>query len=703
VLRSTKGLLTDPKHPIELAPGEGLTGIVYRDKRPLVAMPASHHPGYKFFPESGEKEYESYMGVPIVLHNKCMGVLVGQTSGIRAINPAERTLFQIITSRLAGLLEVADRLERLKPSAREDQGATAYQGKGASPGYAVGPVYLFRGYFQEFPVEDIEPLHEREERSRLITAIEAVERDLTNLIHRLGKEGVLSQSEIEIFESHLMILKGDTFRDTILDIIKSKSVAAEVALVEGIEKIASHFENLEDRYLMERAGDFKDIGEKILENLLHERGAADISPKPGPGAVVVGTNIGPSFISTLLRGNVKAIVTEKGGVTSHMSILSQSLGIPAVYGIENAAKLFRPGQKVLVDGKSGFVFLNPDEDLVKEYETSYKRQAKLLKMIEKEGTAPTTSKIDVDITANIGFPIDVEMANQYKLRDVGLFRTEFAFSLCEAWPSVEEQTEMYKGVAKHFEGYTTIRTLDVGADKPLPYFRFPEEDNPLLGLRAMRFSMEYLDLFRDQIKAIMLATLEGHRFRILLPLVTNLWEVESAREILVNISEEIGLPYSKLPQLGIMMEVPGLAYQLIDYKDLIDFVSIGTNDLIQYILAVDRNSNIVGHLYSMFHPAVMRTLNDIHTKTEGLDKPVAICGEMAGTPRGALALISLGFRELSVIPSHAPLVRHLVNHLDEEILQNVKYAILSEKRESEIDRYMSEMLALLDPALSEFD
>jgi phosphotransferase system enzyme I (PtsP) len=215
--------------------------------------------------------------------------------------------------------------------------------------------------------------------------------------------------------------------------------------------------------------------------------------------------------------------------------------------------------------------------------------------------------------------------------------------------------------------------------------------------------MEYLDLFRDQLRAIMLAIKEGYRFRILLPLVTHVWEVETAHEIIEEISEEIGLPYADIPPLGIMMEVPALVYQLVDFKDLIDFVSIGTNDLIQYMLAVDRNSNLVGHLYSSFHPSVMRVLGDIFVKTQALGKEVTICGEMAGTPLGALALLALGYRKLSVLPSRAPIIRHLVRRVDEDLLQNVKYAILSEKRETSIETYLRETLARIDPKLSELE
>ena len=286
---------------------------------------------------------------------------------------------------------------------------------------------------------------------------------------------------------------------------------------------------------------------------------------------------------------------------------------------------------------------------------------------------------------------------------MGLFRTEFSFAQFEKWPRVREQVSLYKALAMEFDGAVTVRTLDVGSDKLLPYFDFPKEENPLLGLRAIRFSMEYLELFKDQIKAILLAMKKGHRFRILLPMITNLWEVETAREVIEQLSKEIGVSSADLPPLGIMMEVPAILYQLDDYKEMIDFISIGTNDLIQYMLAVDRNSNMVGHLYSGFHPAVLRVLSDIEHKTRKLGIEVSVCGELAGTPAGALSLLSLGYKRLSLSPSHVPAIRYLCNRLDNGILESVRSRTLSITKKSDIERHLIEALESIDPALIEIE
>ena len=422
------------------------------------------------------------------------------------------------------------------------------------------------------------------------------------------------------------------------------------------------------------------------------------------GSILVAYEIGPSFIAMLFKNKVSAVVIEKGGETSHAVIIAKSLGIPAVVGIDNICSLVRPGEKLIVDGKTGFIFLNPDESLIAEYETTYSKFVKLREAIEEEGKESSgEERLGIKLSANIGFPIDVQLAKQYGINDVGLFRTEFAFAQYERWPTVKEQVGIYKEHAKEFDGAVTVRTLDVGTDKLLPYFDFPKEENPLLGLRAIRFSMEYLELFKEQIKAILLAMKKGHRFRILLPLITNLWEVETAREIIEQLSKEVGISGSDYPPLGIMMEVPAVLYQLNDYKELIDFISIGTNDLIQYMLAVDRNSNMVGHLYSGFHPAVLRVLDDIERKTRGLGIEVSVCGELAGTPAGTLSLLSLGYTRLSVSPSHVPAVRYLCNRLDKSVLESVRRNTLSITKMSDIERHLIEVLESIDPALIEIE
>ena len=704
-LRSTKGLSVKPlKATITLKPNEGLTGLVFQKSRPITVMPASRHKRYKYFPEIGEEEYESYIGVPILLQNRCIGVLVGQTKEKRAINPAEEMLFEIIASRLAGLLEVADRLERLKTPSIVKHETRTYQGKGVSTGIAIGNVFLFRGLFQQISSDESEKFDPKVEKKRVIKALSDVESDLEKLIKTLDSEEMLSKAEIEIFRAHLLVIQGKTLRNTMFEKLEKKSASAELAVVEAIEEIAEQFEALPDRYLREKAQDFRDIGERILHDLLKRKNGHPHIVEPEDGSILIAEDIGPSFISMLFNNNVSAVVIEKGGETSHAVIIAKSLGIPAVVGIDNICNLIKPGEKLIVDGKTGFIFSNPDETLISEYKNTYSNIIQVREVIVREGNEAAGEKsLGVKLTANIGFPIDIEAAKLYGIQNVGLFRTEFAFTQYKKWPRIREQLRIYKDLAKNFDGYITVRTLDIGADKLLPYFDFPKEENPLLGLRAIRFSMEYLDLFKDQIKAILLAAKKGYKFKILLPMITNLWEVETAKDIIKNQSKEIGIPTTDIPDLGVMMEVPAMIYQLEEYNDLIDFISIGTNDLIQYVLAVDRNSNMVRHLYSGFHPAIIRLLNDVYIKTQYLGMDISVCGELAGTPSGALSLLSLGYTQLSTSPANVPTIRYLCNRIDKDLLNTVRHKILNTRKKSEIERFIIDTLESIDPALIEIE
>ena len=371
-LRSTKGLSVNPlKDPITLKPNEGLTGLVFQKSRPLTVMPASKHRRYKYFPEIGEEEYESYIGVPILLQNRCVGVLVGQTKEKRVINPAEEMLFEIIASRLAGLLEVADRLERLKTPSIVKHETRTYQGKGVSTGIAIGNVFLFRGLFQQISSEESEKSDPKVEKTRITEALSDVEADLENLVKTLDSKNLLSKAEIEIFRAHLLVIQGKTLRNTMYEKLKQKNISAELAVVEAIEEIAEQFESLPDRYLREKAQDFRDIGERILHELLKLDNGNVQMAAPEENSILIANDIGPSFISMLFNNSVSAVVIEKGGETSHAVIIAKSLGIPAVVGINNICNLIKPGDKLIVDGKTGFIFTNPDESLISEYKNSY--------------------------------------------------------------------------------------------------------------------------------------------------------------------------------------------------------------------------------------------------------------------------------------------------------------------------------------------
>lgn len=705
-LRANTGFDSEADAEAILSRGEGIAAMIFKTMRPFVTMNVSGHPKYRLAAGSGEEKYECYLGVPIVLKNHCVGVLVGQTSRQRHITPAEQTLFEIIASRLAGLFEVADTLDRLHTPSIVEHKTRTYQGKGVSSGVAVGNAFLIRGLFGSAGTFSPPPQSADKEKKRLYEAFSRVEKDMKDLIEVLRKDEVLSVSEIEIFETHLMLLSSDSadsIRGVIIPHVEKGGVSAETAVVQGIESIAGRFEHHSDRYVREKAQDFRDIGEKLLHELVAlKKNGDEPSADSGTSTILVAREIGPSFVSMLGKNRIAGVITERGGETSHAVIIAKSLGIPVVIGIENVCDLINSGDKVIVDGRTGFVFVNPDEMLVKEYKSSGRRIEEIRHLFESDEKVSDVAR-EMTLTANIGFPDDVETAARHGVCDVGLFRTEFAFARFEKPPGVDEQTKIYGDISSKFGGCVTVRTLDIGADKVLPYFNIPEEENPLLGLRAIRFSMEYLDLFREQIKSIMLAAAGGADLRILLPMVSNIREVETAKQIMDDTASEAELAPDKVPPLGVMLEVPALVPLLNEYAEIVDFISVGTNDLVQYLLAVDRNSSAVGHLYTSFHPAVLRVLDTIRKSADRNKLEVSICGEMAGSPKGALLILALGYKNLSISPYRIPVVRFIANHTDTGFLAGLRRKLVRAKSEADIERLLANSLEGIDPALVEFD
>jgi phosphotransferase system enzyme I (PtsP) len=699
-MRSSRGLHIPADEPITLRCHEGLTGLAFTSRRPVVATPASQHPSYKFIPQLGEERFDSYLGVPILLGHRCLGVLVGQTHEQRPVHPAEETLFQVISSRLAGLLEVADRLDRLARPVDGAHAGSVFQGRGVSEGFALGPVRLVGSSLQKLGARPIASQGASAETDRLENALRQVADELDNLADDM-RAGPYGDDEVAIIQAQRMLLADTVFQQSISKAIAQRDLSAENAVVEEIESVASQFERQSSNYFRERAGDIRDVGERLLQTLLALRGEGESIDDPDDEpAILIAPELGPSMLASIGPDRIAGILTERGGDTSHVAILARSLGIPAVTGIEGIARRVKAGRRLLVDGRTGFVFQDPDDALIEEYRTARRQRRRLRRVLEQDVSDAPAGGLDVSVSASVGHPADVDIARQYGLTEVGLFRTEFVFMLRDTWPGAEEQAQMYQSVARPFSGGVTVRTLDIGGDKTLPYYQFPRENNPLLGLRSIRFSMEHLELLHAQMRGLLLARQGGCHIRILLPLVTSIWEVETAREMLQETADEIGLAPADRPPLGIMVETPALVHQLTDYKGLIDFVSIGTNDLIQYLLAVDRDSNIVGHLYSGHHPAVLRALAGVLESARQMDTEVSVCGEMAATPLGALALMALGYRRFSVLASRALVLRHLAGRVDEQTLEKTRLAILAERKEAGVRRHLADLLETIDPILA---
>lgn len=524
------------------------------------------------------------------------------------------------------------------------------QGIGASAGIAIGKSFVLPNWEWEFPEQRVDVADFAREFERVYEGIRTSKHEIEQIKDELRE--VVGSDETQIFDAHLAILDDPVFMNEIQGIIQRQYKAAEVAVKEAIDHFVTMFDLLDDEYMKERALDIKDVGNRLLKHLL---GAPEITlPSDTQPFILIARELSPSQLAHINPNNVLGIVTLAGSSTSHSAIMARALGVPLVVGVE--AKLEEPiqtGQSLIIDGTEGLLFIDPDDSLIDHYSELQGRQAEdrqRLNSIAGHRSVTPDGKV-LGLAANISSLKELEVALSSGAHGVGLFRTEFLYMDRNRFPKEEEQFEVYKSVAEKLAGEPLIiRTLDIGGDKQLDYFNIPEEDNPFLGYRAIRISLDRKDLFKTQLRAILRASSFG-QVKVMYPLISSVEEVRAANHILEEAKQELereGLPYNAHIQVGIMIEVPA-AVMLADLlAQEVDFFSIGTNDLVQFTLAVDRMNEEISYLYEPFHPAVLRMLKQTVEAAKRNQIKVGVCGELAGDLRALPIWLSLDVDELSM-------------------------------------------------------
>ena len=714
-LRASKGLSARSVGKVAMKLGEGLTGLAVEERR-VVSIPEPHnHPRYRYFKETGEERYHSFLGIPLFDRKSPIGVIVIQTKEPRTFTNEEISALSTIAFQISSIVinarlldsirqkeeesrRVAIELEKArttflhnkkKKKAKDQQ--TILRGTVAYPGLATGPAHVLDERLGFTDILDDEWTDPEFELKRLESALEKTRIETIYLGKRVAEH--LSEDDAAIFHSHLMILEDRGFIEKMRrEIELGRSAQHALKYVAG--EYTEAFSQMDDSYLRERAVDMEDIARRLHANILGNEHQPLLLKHAG---VLVARSLLPSDMATLDHSKVRGIVTEVGEMNSHAVIMAKSLGIPALVGVAGVMQEVRPDDHLILDANSGCLYINPPRHVITEYlriERDRDREEESLAEF-RDQLAVTSDGERIWLRANVGLVSDIGIALRNGAEGIGLYRTEFPYMTRSSFPSRHDQYLLYRRMVEGFSGQTvTIRTLDIGGDKALPYFPLPKEDNPFMGWRSVRVSLDYQDIFRTQIEAILMAAEHGD-VKLLFPMISGVEEILACRKIVAEAADNLrreGIPFCDSVPIGIMIEVPA-AVQLIGMiSKHVDFFALGTNDLVQYMLAADRNNPLVKNYYDPFHPAVLHALHHVADVARKSGKGLCICGEMATDPLALLFLIGIGVREMSMAAPYIPKVKKIVCSLNTRNTQKIAKEVLALENSTKIRQHLGAAL-----------
>lgn len=659
VLMATDGLAPSAVGQVRLAQGEGLVGFVGEHQEPLNVPDAPVHPRFRFVPGVGEEGFRAFLGVPIIHRGQVMGVLIAQRTEATAFSENESSFLVTIAAQLAGVINHAAMDgsvgKLLEEGTRE---ARFLPGIPGASGVVVGTIAVV------FPQATLESVPNRPvtdfaiESEAFRSAVARAQEELQSGGAQLSAK--LPAEEQALFDAYVMLAGSESLVSNTVQRIEAGNWAPG-ALRDTIAEHAAVFEQMEDPYLRARAEDIRAIGRHILVRLQPDRHAARAYPHR---CVLLGEEISVAEIAAVPAERLAGIVCTGGSALSHTAILARGLGVPAVMGLGELSVGPLDGREVAVDGYQGRVYIQPSASLRDEYRRLAAEETALNKGLEalRELPAETPDGARVALYINGGLLADIPAALEAGAEGVGLYRTEFAFMARESFPGEDELYRTYRKALILFAPRpVTMRTLDVGGDKPLPYFKV-EEANPFLGWRGIRVTTDHPEILLTQFRAMLRANVGLGNLRILLPMVSKMEEVDRAAGLLDRAHRELleeGWSSTK-PLLGVMIETPASVYQIAALVRRVDFFSIGTNDLTQYLLVVDRNNALVAGLFDSLHPAVLRAIDQVVEEAHHWGKSVSVCGEMAGDPTAALMLLGMGVEGLSMSGPDLPRVKQVI-------------------------------------------
>ena len=664
-LRATQGLSPDAVGKVQLRLGQGIAGLALKELRSICAGCAAKSPNFAPIDGIGEEQYEAFLAVPIRRQLKRVGVLTVQDPQPDYFDAADEQALRAIAGQLATVIENADLLmalhrEEEKPVAAKASVNRMVKGHPGSSGVARGlGTLLLSGHNGTFSRPDSTPddlTLEDFER-----AVKASEQQLTELQRKTAED--LSDVAQLIFNAHLLILADEEFSGAIRRKIKDGMHPVD-ALVEVVNRYMDIFAASPNPRLQEKVHDLRDLGHRLMENLL----GGDRAPGDYSGYIIVADELLPSDLLKLATENAEGFVVQ-GGMTSHVAIICRSLQKPMVLVDAQQFKLFSGPEELLMDGAAGTVYIQPSSDILKEYKKHLRRAEALETLPPVKAETCTSDGTKIGLYANINLLSDLKVAEECSAEGVGLYRSEFPFIIRNEFPSEEEQYRVYCRIVEAMgEREVTYRALDIGGDKLLSYQDDLEEANPFLGMRGIRFLLKNREVFSEQIRAMLRAGVGGNT-RIMFPLISSVDEFLEAKELVQQCMRELderGVPYNRNTKLGIMIELPSAVTLVEDLAHEVDFMSIGTNDLIQYMLAVDRTNEMVSKLYLSHHPAILRALDHVVSVAKSHRTDVSICGDIARDPKMIPFLIGIGIRKVSLSPRQMYEVQQAVEAISME-------------------------------------
>lgn len=663
VLMATEGLHKRSIGKVSMAPNEGLVGLVGTREEPLNLENAADHPRYRYFAETGEEKFASFLGAPIIHHRRVVGVVVIQQKERRQFDEGEEAFLVTMSAQLAGVIAHAEATGSIRGLGRQGKGIqeARFVGVPGSPGAAVGTALVMLPPADLDVVPDKTVSDIKAELALFQNALEGVRNDMRTLSAKLATQ--LRPEERALFDVYLMMLDDASLGSEVTNIIKTGQWA-QGALRNVVAEHVARFELMDDAYLRERASDVKDLGRRLLAYLQEARQQTMVYPD---NTILVSEELSPAMLGEVPEGKLVGLVSVLGSGNSHVAILARAMGIPTVMGVVDLPYSKVDGINMIVDGYHGEVFTNPSEILTRQYAAVMQEEKELSKGLDalRELPCVTLDGHRMPLLVNTGLLADVARAQERGAEGVGLYRTEVPFMINQRFPSEKEQLAIYREQLAAFHPLpVTMRSLDIGGDKSPSYFPI-KEDNPFLGWRGIRVTLDHPEIFLVQCRAMLKASEGLNNLRILLPMISGTHELEEALHLIHRAWGEVRDEGTDVPMppVGVMVEIPAAVYQARDLARQVDFLSVGSNDLTQYLLAVDRNNPRVADLYDYLHPAVLMALQHVVTEAHAEGKPVSICGEMAGDPAAAVLLMAMGYDSLSMNATNLPKVKWMLRQV----------------------------------------